>query len=125
MSSGGFGAGLGRTPMILPHAAEDLVRDTSTECTDGFLLGVAGSPSMLEVIVAASSGSDLSDSDAMQSRVQLTIATAVEAMTFGRSRPDRDRSAPVMHGKPSRRLKSANARGLANQLGRAECCTAV
>src|ERR1700674_2983499 len=114
MSSGDLDAGRGRTPMILPHAPEDLVRDASTEGSYGLLLSVAGSPSMLEVVVATSSKSDLSDSDAMQSRVQLAIATAVEAVTFVRSRPDRDGSTSVMHRKSSRRRESADARGLAN-----------
>src|ERR1700680_5078587 len=98
--------------IVLGHAAIDLVRDASTECSYGFLLGVAGSPSVLEVVVATSSKSDLSDSDAMQSRVQLAIATAVEAVTFVRSRPDRDGSTSVMHRKPSRRRESAGVWGL-------------
>src|ERR1700694_1670598 len=49
MSSRHRGAGLCRGQMVLEHAAIDLIRDASTERSDGFLLGVAGSPSMLDV----------------------------------------------------------------------------
>src|ERR1700682_1863825 len=125
MSSGELSTSLGRKQMILPHAPEDLIRDAPAECSDGFPFTVAGSSPMLDVIEATSAKSDLGDCDAVQGRVQLAIATSVEAMTFMTSRPNRNGSAPVVHGKASWRFESGDARRLANELGSAEGATSV
>src|SRR5882672_3308481 len=111
--------------MVLPHAAKDLVRDASTECSDCFLFCVAGGQSVLDVVVSTSAEADLGNSDAVQSSVQLTIATTVEAVTFVTSRPDRDGSTAVMHCKPGRCLETTDACSLANQLGSAESRTSI
>jgi hypothetical protein len=111
--------------MVLPHATEDLVRDLSTKCSDGFFFGVAASPSTLDVFMSASTEAHLGDRDAVQRGVQLTIATTVETVTFWAPRPDRNGCSPVVHGKPSRRLETSDACSLANQLGSAERGAAV
>jgi hypothetical protein len=52
--------------MVLPHATEDLVRDTSAKCSDGFFFGVAGSPATLDVFISAATEAHLGNRNAVE-----------------------------------------------------------
>src|SRR6266566_1201695 len=114
MSSCGLGTVAGGSDGVLPHSAVDLIRDTAAKCSDRLRLRVTAGTSVLDVVVATSADPHLGKSDAVQDHVELTIAAPVEAVTFGASRPDWDRSTSVVHSKPSRRLEPRNTRGLAD-----------
>src|SRR5947208_16387678 len=112
MSSGRTGLVTGRLHRVLPHAPVDLVRDPATKSSHSLLLGVTTCPSVLDVVVSPPAEPHLGKSDAVEHHVELPIAAAVEAVTVtcAVSRPDRNRSTTVVHGKPGRRRKSSDAR---------------
>src|SRR5712691_1958650 len=114
MSSGGLRGLATRSSGVLHHATVDLIRNAATKGSNSFLLGVAAGPSVFYVIVPSPPYPHLGQSDAVKHHVDLTIAAAIEAMTCGVSRPDRNRSTAVVHGKSSRGLEPGDAGGLAD-----------
>src|SRR5437660_3732604 len=112
MSSGGLGSISRRPHRVLPHAAVDLIRDAATKSSHSLPHGVAAGPSVLDVVVSPAPEPHLGESNAVEHHVELPIAASVEAVTSGVSRPDRNRSAAVVHGKPGRPLESSDPRGL-------------
>src|SRR2546421_6194284 len=117
MSSGRTGRATGRFHRVLPQAPVALVRDPATKSSHSLLLGVTTCPSVLDVVVSPPAEPHLGKSDAVEHHVELPIAAAVEAVTCAVSRPDRNRSTTVVHGKPGRGRESRDARPLAGSLG--------
>ena len=63
----------------MEEAAVDLVGDPTAQSPDGFGLGVATSPSVLDVVTGRTWSLQLGDGDAMESGVQLTVAASIQA----------------------------------------------
>src|SRR5258708_31966943 len=88
--------------MVLPKAPVNLVGDLAAQGSNGFCLGVAHGQATSNVVRGRSPESHLCDGDAVKSDVELTVATAVEAV-------------PLLIPKPHRNLRCA----LVHRLGRA------
>src|SRR5258708_40141500 len=84
--------------MVLPKAPVNLVGDLAAQGSNGFCLGVAHGQATSNVVRGRSPESHLCDGDAVKSDVELTVATAVEAVPFLSSTPHRHWRCAGVHG---------------------------
>src|SRR5258708_34841194 len=102
--------------MVLPKAPVNLVGDLAAQGSNGFCLGVAHGQATSNVVRGRSPESHLCDGDAVKSDVELTVATAVEAVPFLIPRPHRNWRCAVVHRIGCARAEATHIGGLFNPL---------
>src|SRR2546428_4612889 len=95
----------------------DLVRDLAAESSYSFCVCVPHRQTSSNVSRGGTSESHLGDGDSVQGNIELTIAAAVEAVTFMVAPPDWNRRCAVVHGKGRARAEATHVGGLCDQLG--------
>src|SRR5258708_31641718 len=102
--------------MVLPKAPVNLVGDLAAQGSNGFCLGVAHGQATSNVVRGRSPESHLCDGDAVKSDVELTVATAVEAVPFLIPRPHRNWRCAVVHRIGCARAEATHIGGLCHPL---------
>jgi hypothetical protein len=95
----------------------DAACEVALEAADGFAVGLAFGGLASEVDLGFGVAASACDGDAMDRRVDLAVAAAVEAVAVGFARADGDRCDSGGAGEPGVAGKATGAGDLADELG--------
>jgi SAM-dependent methyltransferase/antitoxin (DNA-binding transcriptional repressor) of toxin-antitoxin stability system len=122
MSSRGHQAGGLVDPDLFvdQHSTVHLIAETATQGPDGLGLGITCHSALGQVLLPSAGPLELSDGNAVQGGVELTVATTAEPVADVVAGPDRQRRRAVVTREGGPMPEASHAGGLADELGRGE-----